>query len=85
MAGKKKKKKKAATEGTTATAPMGKADTDLVQEAYEEVLKKRTGIFLDAVHREEAETNFVSGLSMLRDARDRAIQLLQGNSASPPN
>jgi hypothetical protein len=77
-----KKKKKAATKDTKTTASTGKAETDLVQEAYEDVLKKRLGIFLDAVHREEAETNFVSGLSMLRDARVRAIQLVQGDSAS---
>jgi hypothetical protein len=79
MAG--KKKKKLATKRTKATAPTGKADTEFVQEAYEDSLKKKLGVFFDAVHREEAETNFVNGLSVLREARERAIQLVQGDSA----
>ncbi len=80
MAG--KKKKKAAKKSTKATAPTGNADTEFVQEAYEDSLKKKLGVFFDAVHREEAETNFVNELTILREARDRAVQLVQGESAS---
>ena len=82
MAG--KKKKKSDTKGTKAAAPTGKADTAVVQRAYEDSLKESLATYFLACGNDpkEAEENFLAGLSILRDARDRAIQLVQGDSAS---
>jgi hypothetical protein len=55
-----------------------KADEELVQEAYGEALKKRLGGFFDACidNHQDAEARFVNGLKILRDARDRALELV---------
>ena len=55
-----------------------KTDEELVQEAYEDALKKRLGEFFDACidNQQDAEAKFVNGLKILRDARDRALELV---------
>jgi len=55
-----------------------KADEELVQEAYGDALKKLLGVFFDACidNHQDAETRFVNGLKILRDARDRALELV---------
>ena len=80
MAGKKKKK------STKAIAPKDNADTVVVQRAYEDSLKESLVTYFLACGNDpkEAEENFLAGLSILRDARDRALQLVQGDSASAP-
>ena len=63
---------------TASPATAGNADSDLVQEAYGDALKKRLDVFFDASidNHQEAEQRFVAGLKILRDARDRALQLV---------
>jgi len=55
-----------------------KTDEELVQEAYEDALKKRLGEFFDANidKHQDAEAKFINGLKILRDARDRALELV---------
>jgi hypothetical protein len=78
MAGKKNKK------GTKAIKPKDNTDTAVVQRAYEDSLKESLVTYFLACSNDpkEAEENFLAGLSILRDARDRALQLVQGDSAS---
>ena len=80
MAGKKKKNR------TKAAATKANADTVVVQRAYEDSLKESLVTYFLACGNDpkEAEENFLAGLSIMRDARDRALQLVQGDSASAP-
>jgi len=49
-----------------------------LKEAYGDALKKRLDVFFDACidNHQEAEARFVTGLRILRDARDRALELV---------
>jgi hypothetical protein len=60
-----------------AVAPSG-ADKDVVQDAYKESLKKMIEQFFltSDSNKQVAESNFVNGLGILREARDRALQLV---------
>ena len=80
MAGKKKKK------STKAATIKDNADTVVVHRAYEDSLKGSLATYFLACSSDpkEAEENFLAGLSIMRDARDRAIQLVQGESACAP-
>jgi hypothetical protein len=80
MAGKKKKK------STKAIEPKDNADTVVVQRAYEDSLKESLATYFLACGNDpkEAEENFLAGLSIMRDARDRALQLVQADSACAP-
>jgi hypothetical protein len=71
----KKKKQKAAKR---AAAGPANADQAIIMEAYKEELK----IVFHGFHNQciskdaEADANFSNGLSILRDARDRALKLI---------
>ena len=54
------------------------ADTSVVQRAYEDSLKESLATYFLACgnDQQEAEKNFVTGLAILRGARDRALQLV---------
>ena len=82
MAG--KKKKKAATKSAKATATTGNADTVVVQRAYEDsLMESLANYFLSCCNDPKAaEERFLTKLSIIRTARDRALQLVQGDSAS---
>jgi len=71
-------KKVATSSAAVALKADGKADVDLVEEAYGDALKKRLDVFFDACidNHQEAEARFVTGLKILRDARDRALELV---------
>ena len=71
MAKKKNKKAKSAVLGD-------KVDTELVHEAFRDALKQRLDTFFTNCinDQQEAEKNFVTGLAILRGARDRALQLV---------
>ena len=72
MAGKKKKK------STKAMALKDNADTVVVQRAYEDSLKESLLTYFLACCNDPklAEERFLTGLSIIRTARDRALQLV---------
>jgi hypothetical protein len=55
-----------------------KADAELVQEAYEDAVKKQVDGFFGycIVNDRKAEQRFLTGLDVIRKARDRAMQLV---------
>ena len=78
MAGKKKKK------STKAIKPNDNADTVVVQRAYEDsLMESLANYFLSCCNDPKAaEERFLTKLSIIRTARDRAVELVRGESAS---
>lgn len=71
-------KKKKSKKSVRAMAPTGNADADIVHEAYRDGLKQRIGMYFTTCDNNpnEAETNLVEGLKIIRTARDRALELV---------